>query len=184
MNVSLKDALTQQIKILDLLDEFDVPVNSTSNGNFDYCCRCPNLDHKNGKENTYSCYINSEKNSFHCFGCSAGTNSIDFYILCMGGISFSEALQDLKTRIDIQNFSYEKTVEQNNLSILLNISNLLKEYRLSYQDKILDDIIWFQKLNREVQQELFSLNPREVEKAEKIYTKVKNTLEKRYTEDN
>lgn len=112
--------------ITDIADNFNIDLEEVCVGNFTHRCKCPSPDHKNGSERTGSCYIDSNKNNFYCFGCQAGFSSIDFYMSC-AGIDFSTAIDCMAPMVsNIKETSTYKRKESN-YQILIEISDLFRD---------------------------------------------------------
>lgn len=72
------DLILDKIGILDILDKWELDYTATAGGEFAYKMRCPFPFHADGAERTPSCYISQDQDSFYCFGCNHGGNTIDF----------------------------------------------------------------------------------------------------------
>lgn len=176
--VASKADIVKHVKICDIALDLQIPLEEINGNGFDFRCTCPSAEHKNGNERTKSCYINSQTNSFHCFGCNAGSNCLDFYILCRE-ITFGEALHELRDKIDPALISCDDfEIDQNNFSTLLQISELLRITLLNHQD----DLDWINKLTKQIDDVIFDYKSTDTLAAEKLLRKVKNTLLKRYGE--
>lgn len=175
MNKSASKAdIVKHVMILDLASEFDISLFQANDT--DYFCTCPSPNHKNANERTRSCLIYTNTNSFYCFGCCAGSNCLDFYILC-AGVSFGEAIQALRERVP-DDLVQEHEVEQNNFSILLDISTILRDVLNEH----IDDELWISNLMKQVDESFFEIKQTDIDSAEKLLNKVKKTLAKRYGE--
>lgn len=170
-----KEDITSGVLILDLTDEFGIDTEEVSSGNFNRRCRCPSQNHKNGGERTGSLYIDSVKNNFYCFGCGAGSNSIDFYMLC-AGITFGEAVSKLRTRVEPKSSERNFTVEVNNFYTLLQISNLFRETMLEHKE----DLKWINELMKHSDQFILELDQQDDSKAQALLNKIEQTIQKRY----
>ena len=73
------------------LKEHGISLNKNKSEILLYRCKCPNKNHKSGNENTDSLYIDSENNDFYCYGCSAGSSSIDFFMI-VNDVNFSYSI--------------------------------------------------------------------------------------------
>lgn len=131
MSIS-RESVIRYASILDVARDFSIPLEDISSGNFDYRCKCPSTGHKNGMERTNSCYINASDNNFYCFGCNAGSNVIDFHMLCNDG-TFLESISYLRTTIDESKISGAPPdiKRRSNFSILVDISKEIREYIVS-----------------------------------------------------
>jgi DNA primase len=172
-----KEDITSGVLILDLTEEFGINTEEVSSGNFNRRCRCPSPNHKNGGERTGSLYIDSIKNNFYCFGCGAGSNSIDFYMLC-SGISFGEAVSKLRNRVTPGNSTKEMVIETNNFYILLQISHIFREAMLRHKD----DLKWIDKLMKHSDQFILDISPQDDERAKALLHKIETTIKNRYGE--
>jgi hypothetical protein len=170
-----KEDITSGVLILDLTDEFGIDTEEVSSGNFNRRCRCPSPNHKNGGERTGSLYIDSVKNNFYCFGCGAGSNSIDFYMICTG-VTFGEAVSKLRTRVEPSSSSKSFNVEINNFYTLLQISNLFRETILSHKD----DLKWINKLMKHSDNYIMDIEQNDDHKAKLLLKKIEQTIKERY----
>lgn len=93
------DEIKANIQIKDIV-EYYLPLKK-SGGNF--IANCPFHE-----ENTPSFFVNVRKNIFHCFGCEAGGNGIDF-IMQYEKLSFYEAI---KSAASICNVSIHETTSK------------------------------------------------------------------------
>ena len=166
-----KEDITSGVLILDLTEEFGIDMEEVSSGNFNRRCRCPSPNHKNGGERTGSLYIDTIKNNFYCFGCGAGANSIDFYMLCTG-ITFGEAVSKLRTRVQPSDSKREFNIEINNFYTLLQISNLFRETMRNHKD----DLKWINELMKYSDKFILELDPQDDGKARQLLQKIKETI--------
>lgn len=90
----LIDAIKERVSLVDMIDELQIR-KKRSGGNR-YVIICPFHDEK-----TPSCMVYADEDKFHCFGCQAHGDSIDFYQL-YNDIEFDEALARLCERLQIQ----------------------------------------------------------------------------------
>lgn len=172
-----KEDIIDKVKIVDIADEFGIELQDISSGNFDYCCRCPSKKHKGGAEKTGSLYIDSERNNFYCFGCNTGNNSIDFYMLCKD-ITFIEAFNELKHTVEPGAKKTSQSVRaKDNFYTLLQISNLFRKTMLENKH----DIKWINNLMKKSDKYLLDIDQRDEDKAEAIFQKIKNIIDKRYS---
>lgn len=170
-----KNDIIAEINILTIAQEFNIAVEKISSGNFNYRCRCPSKNHKGGSERTGSCYLDSIHNNFHCFGCNASSNCIDFYMLCQD-CSFNDAIQALGSRIKEGVHHVTPQNEFNNFHLLLQISNLLRQTILEHRD----DLKWINQLMKQIDQETFNLDPKDDLNSKLLLKKVQRTISKRY----
>jgi DNA primase len=75
----------RSVPIIEIMRRYHLPASYESKK---ICC--PFKNHKSGRENTSSLYIYPETNTFHCFGCKAGRDTIDF-VMNIEGISKIDA---------------------------------------------------------------------------------------------
>jgi hypothetical protein len=177
--VSKKDIL-REVRIIDIADEFGIELEATSSGNFDFKCVCPSAEHKNGSERTGSCFIDSRNNNFFCFGCNAGSNSIDFYMFCVGldpSKDFGEAMKALRGRVKTGTGRKNRYVfERDNFLTLLNISSLFRRTMLNHPK----DLKWVNALMRKSDKYISNIQPNDIEKAEKLYKVIQKKIIERY----
>jgi hypothetical protein len=102
---NISDAILDKVNILDILDKYGIEYIRTHAGNFTHKLRCPLPEHMGGQERTASLCI-SDKNDFHCFGCNANGNVIDF-IMLYRGVPFYKAIEILYNYIGSNGGSIE-----------------------------------------------------------------------------
>lgn len=90
----LMDAIKDRVTIVDMLDE--LKIKKTRSGGARYVIICPFHD-----EDTPSCMIYVNDDKYHCFGCQASGDVIDFYQGVLE-IEFDEAITRLCDRLQIQ----------------------------------------------------------------------------------
>ena len=90
----LMDAIKERVTLVDMIDE--LKIRKKRSGGNRYVIICPFHDEK-----TPSCMVYADEDKFHCFGCQAHGDSIDFYQL-YNDIEFDEALARLCERLQIQ----------------------------------------------------------------------------------
>lgn len=90
----LMDAIKDRVTLVDMLDELNIKKRRSGGGR--YVVICPFHDEK-----TPSCMIYVNEDKFHCFGCQASGDVIDFYQKTLD-IEFDEALSRLCERLEIQ----------------------------------------------------------------------------------
>lgn len=170
MSLATKADVLNQVKIFDLAKDFGIRLESASAGNFDYRCRCVSSSHR---EKTASLYIDSIDNNFHCFGCSAGSSVIDFYMLCADK-EFSEAFQDLKEMVKVPG-KYQDVVTQKKVvfPLLLDSSKIIREYLTKHPDQ-LDEMT---NLLKKVDKLSFDTATEDPEKIKEMNIKLKAMLE-------
>ena len=173
MKIISRNDVARDVKILDLVIKFDIPIESVSAGKFDYRCKCPSPDHKMGKEKTSSCYINSTDNNFYCYGCNKGVSSIDFYMSCSGK-TFADAMQDLKDQVKSHG-NYQHTIDQKKVTfpVLLKTSEILREFLIKNPEQIGN----MTTLLRKIDKISFEESKDDSEKIEEMNVKLKKMLE-------
>lgn len=176
LNFISKEDIVSGIKIVDLAREFNIELENVISNNFDYRCRCPSPNHKNGQERTPSCYINSKDNDFMCYGCSASLNSIDFYMLC-AGVDFSTAMFELKKRLKVgTGKGIPNQVVENSFTLLLEISKILRAAMLNHPD----DLAWINKLMIYTDNFILDIDSKDVKKAKYLLNKIQQKINERY----
>lgn len=176
MSFVTKNDIIRNVNILDIAAEFGISVESTSSGNFNYRCKCPSSEHKNGNERTGSCYIDSVNNNFYCFGCNYGSNVIDFYMAC-ADLEFGPAMSVLRKRVNSKDIKKKVFVNNsNNFTTMLKISKMIRKAILEHPD----DLKWINNLMRKTDQYTANMKNDECKKANALYQKIKATIQKRY----
>ena len=166
--------ISQSIKIIDLADEFGISLEETS-GKFDYRCRCP--FHSNGRENTPSLYISSEQNSFFCFGCSKGSNPIDFYIL-VNQVTFTEALQELRSRLNNPQSLIPAPKKENNFGLLLSFSSFFRENLIQHPEKR----EWILSMMKQADTYIDQIPAENIASTKKLISKIKKSFKSKVGE--
>ena len=175
MKRASKQDILDNISIKDIAAENSIGLESVLSGNFTHRCKCPSKDHKHGLERTSSLYIDSINNNFYCFGCSASSNVIDFYMLCKD-ISFSDAITDLGKRIDASLIKpREFRAVKNNFSIFVEISKTIRDYIMSNRG----DILWADRLCKQVDLYYEEIGTEDIRSARKILSSIKRAISKR-----
>ena len=175
-NYITKADIIKSIKIVDIAEEFGIDLEETSSGNFDCRCTCPSSEHKNGNERTGSLFVDRVNNNFYCFGCNAGSNPIDFYMLCTDS-DFGSAMLELKKRVSHTGIPKRKYVFiQNNFPIMISISEL---FRTTMQEHP-EDLKWINSLMRKSDPHIFKLNQNDIDGANKLHDYIKGLIRKRY----
>jgi len=175
--IASRQDIIDGVQITDIAEKYGLDIFHMCAGNFDYKCRCPSPAHKSGSERTSSLFINSINNDFHCFGCSAGTNVIDFYMICEE-CSFAEALESLRAIIDPELITGESRskVVVNTLPEMLKISkffnNLLRYYP--------DDKEWIFSLMEKTDSYLFDIDNGDNERVIALHAQVRAAAIKRF----
>ena len=116
--------INNKVKLSDFIGQF---VNLTQKGN-SFVGKCPFHN-----ENTPSFHVNNDKSLFHCFGCKAGGNIINFTIKYKN-LTFIEAIQLLSKYSGIhfsQNNKKNKTTSEEKLILKIN-----RESNLFFQNFI------------------------------------------------
>jgi len=103
----LMDAIKDRVTLVDLVDELKIRKRRSGSGR--YVIVCPFHD-----EDTPSCMIYVNEDKFHCFGCQAHGDVIDFYQTYLG-IEFDEAMTRLCERLEIQVMDAEQVDRADNL---------------------------------------------------------------------
>ena len=171
-----KADILKNISIVDIAEHCSLSLERVSSGNFDHRCKCPSKDHKHAAERTSSCYINSVDNNFYCFGCNAGYNVIDFYMLSKDA-SFSEAMSFLRTLIDESTITRGSSpIRRGNFSILIEIYSYIRRYR----NMFIDDNKWMNSFSKKIDFYVDKIDSYDIDKSKKLYSKVKKELVKRY----
>jgi len=94
--VDLRDAVLARVDLAELAGHY---LSLTRVGR-EFKGRCPFHEEK-----TASFHVNPEKGLFHCFGCKAGGNAIDF-IMRMENLEFRDALEWLANRLGMDPAAY------------------------------------------------------------------------------
>lgn len=169
---NLIKTIIKQIKIFDLAEEIGLDLEKTS-GRFDYRCRCP--AHSSGRERTPSLYINTEQNSFYCFGCSKGSNVIDFYML-MNDASFHDTMQVLKEKVNPDLTTTQIQVrEKNNFTLLLKLSSVYRRYLRKYPEQ--RDYIY--SVMKKSDEYIESIPTNDIKATKKLISKIQKTLKEK-----
>lgn len=173
MKIASRTDIAKQVKIIELAAKFGIQLESTSAGNFDYRCRCPSSNHKQGKEKTSSCYINSRDNNFFCYGCNQGVSSIDFYMFCTDK-TFSEAMVEMRDLVKNPG-AYQDIVEHKKviLPFLMDTSLIIRNFLKENPEQIDNMTSLLKKIDRIS----FELSKEEPEQVEKMNEKLKKLLE-------
>lgn len=175
-NYVSKEDILVGVKITDLAKEFGIDLENVVSGSFDYRCKCPSSNHKNGQERTPSCYINSQANDFMCYGCQASLNCIDFYMLCTG-LEFGQAIVELKKRVKYgTGRTHTHKVDENNYTYLLEISILFRNAMLDHPE----DLVWINKLMMYADQFILEIDPKNNKKAQYLLSKIQDEINQRY----
>ena len=175
MKRASKQDILDNISIKDIAAENSIGLEPISSGNFTHRCRCPSRNHKHGLERTSSLYIDSNNNNFYCFGCSASSNVIDFYMICKD-VSFSDAVTSLGERIDVSLIKPKKFIAvKNNFSIFVEISKTIREYIILNKN----DLVWADRICRQVDLYYEEIGTEDIASARKILVNIKRAISKR-----
>ena len=167
----LKEKIKKSVHILELAAEYEIKLEEISSGDFTHRCRCPNKDHKHGVERTASLYISESCNSFYCFGCGAGSNVLDFYMICED-VDYVTALKELKPRVP-DNFNTSSFyVKPENYDLLLEISDIIKKAIYNNEEQQ-EYIIRFAE---QVDYKMEKINKHDISSTLKLLQSVKNFL--------
>ncbi|MEZ5336815.1 MAG: DNA primase [bacterium] len=103
--MDLKETILERVNIAELIGQFVTLVRSSPR-ELKACCPFHN-------EKTPSFYVIPEKKIYHCFGCKAGGNVIDF-VMARENLDFREAMEWLAGRygIEIQQYNPEQRREK------------------------------------------------------------------------
>jgi len=172
MKIASRTDIAKQVKILELAAKFGIQVEVTSAGNFDHRCRCPSPDHKQGREKTSSCYINSRDNNFFCYGCNQGVSSIDFYMFCAGK-TFSEAMVEMRELVKNPG-AYQDVIEHKKVVFphLMDTSNIIREF-LKENPSQIDNL---NNLMKKVDRISFETSKEDPDKIQQMNEKLKKIL--------
>lgn len=109
---------------------------------------CPFKSHKGGKEKSPSFYYYEETNSFYCFGCKIGgkhAHACEF-VSVMEEVSRYKAAEKIITLFSddvnsdiLENYQIQDLNEQ--LQIMMDFSNIVREFRHLHLDKESQDFI-------------------------------------------
>jgi hypothetical protein len=175
-NYISKNDVMRCVSIVDVAKEYGIILEDASSGNFNKRCTCPSSAHKNGSERTASLYIDTIQNNFWCYGCSAGSNVIDFYMLCTDK-EFAEALNELKKRVNPSKATGTVLLPvQSNFGDLLQISKIIRDAMRNHPD----DLRWLNTLMQNVDRYIFDIPSDDVEKAKALKEKIEMEIFNRY----
>jgi hypothetical protein len=135
-------AKANSVPLVRILRYYGVKVDSVH-----YITVCPFKNHKGGRENTGSFKFYEDTNSFFCFGCKIGgqnSHACEF-VAAMDGISRTKAAQKVMTLFsdDVDpNAEYVDGLSlSEQLEIMMDFSNSVREFRKNYLDKESQDFI-------------------------------------------
>lgn len=178
MSYISKEDVVKWASIIDVAEKNRIGLERVSSGNFDYRCTCPSKEHKGGTERTKSCYINSNDNNFYCFGCNAGYNVIDFYILCTDSC-FSDAMFHLRQMVDPSKIGAGAAhPKRSNMPILIEISSFVRRYKAKH----ITDEAWMVNFSKKLDCYLSKIDRYDINGARRLLLSIKNTLFDRYGE--
>jgi hypothetical protein len=97
---------------------------------------CPLPSHKGGRERSASFYYYPETNTFWCFGCKTGTRACDF-VAAKEKISRTKAAIKILELFENQIQSSDEEVKNysEELEIMIEFSNFVREFKSSYTDE-------------------------------------------------
>jgi hypothetical protein len=171
-----KEDILDGVLITDIAKRFKIRLDPISSGNFTLRCRCPSKEHKNGGERTSSLYIDSNKNNFYCFGCSASSNVIDFHMLCSGE-DFLSTINSLGPLIDKDRVkNREAFIKKSNFSVLVDISKYFKEL----QARRSNDLEWIEEVMKKTDQHIEQIDRYDVRRTKVLFDKIKTMCGRRY----
>ncbi len=101
--------ITENVKIVDLLEKYNLKARKENDNRYSMVCPFHS-------EDTPSLKIYGDTNSYYCFGCGAGTNSLDF-IRRYEKIKFTEILERYSNKVDLDSYKIlanklEKSIEK------------------------------------------------------------------------
>ena len=118
-------ARANTIPIIKVLKHYNVRVDS-----YNKKTTCPLKTHKGGRERTASFWAYPETNTFHCFGCKAGSRPCDFVALmdnCTKVQAAHKLLQLFESDVDEDNI-YNPEDFQERIRILMDFSDTVREF--------------------------------------------------------
>jgi hypothetical protein len=125
----LIDIIKERVTIVDMVDELKFKKKRSGGGR--YVINCPFHD-----EDTPSCMIYVHDDKYHCFGCSASGDVIDFYQNILE-IEFDEAISRLCDKLSIQVMDADQVEEADK------IIKLYKDVLEDVEEKIREENIKF-----------------------------------------
>ena len=171
-----KEQIVKAVKIIDVAAGLNIKIESASTGNFTHRCCCPSDKHKSGSEKTGSLFIDSDNNNFYCFGCTASSNVIDFYILATG-VDFSTAITALSEMVnEAVEVEPEGVKKPTNFDEILRISKVFKIVLRRYPD----DAQWIESLMRKTDEFLDDIDRYDVQRAKALHEKIIKVVTGRY----
>lgn len=129
----LLDAIKDRVTIVDMLDQLQIRKKRSGAGR--YVIVCPFHD-----EDTPSCMIYVNDDKYHCFGCQASGDAIDFY-QNIKEIEFDEAITLLCEKLEIQIMDADKVEQSDKLielykEALEDAEKELKEENLNFAKEL------------------------------------------------
>ncbi len=136
---SIIEFITKNVKILDLIDKYKLKARKENETR--YSMVCPFHD-----EDTPSLKIYADTNSYFCYGCGAGSNSLDF-IRRYEKIKFVDILERYANKIDLNSYEslsqklddtlQKKEVDIKDFAMICkyNLAISLREYLQEHTDK-------------------------------------------------
>lgn len=172
--VATKQDILNTVSIIKIAEEAGIVTEECSTGNFDYRCRCPSKKHKGGTEKTASLYIDSVKNNFYCYGCSASSNVIDFYMM-LTDVSFIEAFRTLQ-EIAVPSGEAESFKRESNFNLLVEISELFRENLLLNKH----DLKWLNNIIKKTDEYIELIDPTDLAATKSLLNSLKKKFNERY----
>lgn len=129
----LLDAIKDRVSIVDMIDELKIKKRRSGGGR--YVVICPFHD-----EDTPSCMIYVNQDKYHCFGCQASGDVIDFYQGVLE-IEFDEAMTRLCEKLQIQVMDAEKVESADKIieyykTQLAEVEEALKEENINFAKEL------------------------------------------------
>jgi DNA primase len=126
-----REFIQQLLNRIDIVDFIDtrIPLRKKSGNNFFACCPFHN-------EKSASFSVSHSKQFYHCFGCGAHGNAIDF-IMQFDHLSFPEAIENLAKQIGLEVPHSSKPAEKSASHVAL--YELLNDIALCYQKALREE---------------------------------------------
>jgi len=121
-------------KLDSLFKAYNLNISKTNNK-----VTCPFKSHKGGRENSASFYFYPNTNSYWCFGCKQGSNSIDF-VKFYENCSFSEAVEKINN-LDKIKFIQQETKYEDSFKKKLKFAELICKNKRYDEMKVYDQLI-------------------------------------------
>lgn len=187
-----RDVILSKISIVDLIKEYGIKLENKNSGQFSHRAYCPFHKGKDGRiERTPSFFISAETQSFTCFGCSAGSNIIDFIRLMEGtpptliliklakrvGLIDKDGKWDELKLTSVPICEPTKNIE----SSLFEISSILHNYiKMFINTENFDkELKWMEKIAEKADEFLSNIGYEDWEYAEELCEKVKSRIKTR-----